>query len=504
MDAFDQLLNGFAVACTPINLVWSLIGVTLGTAVGVLPGLGPSVTIALLLPLTFHGDPVSAFVCFGGIYYGAMYGGSTTSILLNMPGESASLMTTVDGYQMARRGRAGAALATAAIGSFVGGTIGTLLLTLLAPITVTVALKFGPAEYFMLAVLAFATTSALVGRSVLRGLTSLCVGILIGMVGLDVLTGQPRLTFGTIELLDGLPVALVSVGLFAIGEVFYHALHPQTADHAAVQAIKGPIAMSADDLRRSWPAWLRGSAIGFPLGALPAGGAEIPTFLSYFVEKISSKHKHEFGQGAIEGVAGPEAANNASTAGVLLPLLTLGLPTSTTAAIMLSALQGYGLKPGPFLLQEQPALVWGFIASLLIGNVFLLILNLPLAGLWARLVAIPRASLFAFILVLTTVATYSVSRSSLDLLLLFGFGVVGYLAKRLDFPPTPVIIGMILGPLAEQQFRRAMAISQGDPSVFLSHPLSATLLVLSVAALFGPSLMRFLKKTRGRLRFPPR
>lgn len=495
MDSLLHLLHGFAVAATPTYLLWSLAGVTLGTVIGVLPGIGPSVTIALLLPLTFQGDPIGAFILFGGIYYGAMYGGSTTSILLNMPGESTSLITAVDGYQMARRGRAAAALATAAIGSFVAGTIATLALTIIAPVIVGFALKFGPAEYFMLAVLAFSTTTALVGQSVVRGITSLCFGILIGFVGLDLQTGQPRLTFGVMDILDGFSLTVVTVGLFAVGEVIHLALHPEPNSEGSIQPITGTIGMSRDDFRRSWPAWLRGTVIGFPLGALPAGGGEIPTVISYFVEKLFSKRKNEFGHGAIEGVAGPEAANNASTAGVLLPLLTLGLPTSATAAIMLSALQGYGLRPGPFLLRDQPDLVWGFIASLLIGNFFLLVLNLPLARVWARLLTIPKPPLLAAILVLTTVSTYAVSQSTFDLMLLFVFGVIGYFVKRLDFPQTPIIVGMILGPMAEQQFRRALAISQGDGTVFISHPLSASLFVCSLLSLFGPILWRRLGRS---------
>ncbi|MGV1773147.1 tripartite tricarboxylate transporter permease [Agrobacterium vitis] len=494
MDTFNQLLHGFWIAATPVNLLWSLLGVTLGTAIGVLPGIGPSATIALLLPLTFQGDPISAFILFGGIYYGAMYGGSTTSILLNMPGESTSLMTAIDGYQMARKGRAAAALATAAIGSFVAGTIATIALTFVAPVIVSFALKFGPAEYFMLAVLAFSTTTALVGRSITRGLASLAIGILAGFVGLDLQTGQARMTFGAMELLDGFSLSTISVGLFAVGEVFHLALHPQLEEHSTTQPISGKIGMTREDLSRSWRPWLRGTFIGFPLGALPAGGGEIPTFISYFVEKTFSRRRHEFGHGAIEGVAGPEAANNASTAGVLLPLLTLGLPTSATAAIMLSALQGYGLKPGPFLLQDQPDLVWSFVASLLIGNFFLLVLNLPLARVWARMLTIPQPPLLAAILVLSTISTYAISQSAFDLVVLYAFGVLGYFMRRLDFPQTPLIVGMILGPMAEQQFRRAMAISQGDLGVFVSHSLSLSLLILGLLSLLGPPMVRVLRQ----------
>ena len=391
MDTLAQLAAGFAVALTPYNLMWCLVGVTVGTAIGVLPGLGPALTIALLLPLTYKVDATAAFILFAGIYYGAMYGGSTTSILLNTPGESATIVTALEGNKMARRGRAGAALATAAIGSFVAGTIGTIGITFLAEPVVNFALKFGPAEYFSLMVLAFVTVSAVLGNSAVRGLVSLAVGIFLGLIGIDLQTGQPRFTFGLTELLDGINVIVVAVGLFAVGETLYLACFKRQAD-GEVLAVKDSIWMSREDWARSWKPWLRGSAIGFPIGAMPAGGAEVPTFLSYFIEKRLSQKPEEFGHGAIEGVAGPEAANNASAAGVLVPMLALGLPTSATAAIMLSAFQSYGIKPGPLLLQQQSALVWGLIASLYIGNVMLLVLNLPLVGPVGEDAEDPRAA----------------------------------------------------------------------------------------------------------------
>jgi putative tricarboxylic transport membrane protein len=488
MNTFGHLLNGFAVALQPINLLWAFVGVTVGTAIGVLPGLGPALTIALLLPLTYKVDPTAALILFAGIYYGAMYGGSTTSILLNTPGESATIVTSLEGNKMAKKGRAGAALATAAIGSFVAGTIGTIGITFLAEPVVNLALAFGPADYFALMVLSFVTVSAVLGSSAVRGLTALAVGIFLGMIGIDNQTGQARFTFGLAELFDGINVIVVAVGLFAVGETLYLAFQKSSKREEEVIEVKDSLMMSKEDWKRSWKPWLRGSAFGFPIGAMPAGGAEIPTFLSYYTEKKLSKHPEEFGHGAIEGVAGPEAANNASAAGVLVPMLALGLPTSATAAIMLSAFQSYNINPGPQLFATKPELVWGLIASLYIGNVMLLVLNLPLVGLWVKILKIPMPLLYGGILVFATIGTYGISRSVVDLMLLYAMGVMGFFMRRYDFPTAPVIIGMILGPLAEQNFRQAMTISQGDMTTFLTRPISATLLLLAVLALVGPKL----------------
>ena len=494
METLSQLAAGFAVAITPTNLLWCLVGTTLGTAIGVLPGLGPALTIALLLPITYQVEPTAAFILFAGIYYGAMYGGSTTSILLNTPGESATIVTALEGNKMARSGRAGAALATSAIGSFVAGTIGTIGITFMAPIVVSFALSFGPAEYFSLMVLAFITVSAVLGTSAVRGLISLTLGIFLGMIGIDLQTGQPRFTFGLLELLDGVNVIVVAVGLFAVGETLYVAAR-RHAGRDEIIPLRGSLYMTREEWGRSWKPWLRGTAVGFPIGALPAGGAEIPTFLSYWMEKRFSKKPEEFGTtGAIEGVAGPEAANNASAAGVLVPLLALGLPTSATAAIILSAFQSYGINPGPMLLTTQPALVWGLIASLYIANVLLVVLNLPLIGLWVKILHIPAPLLYAGILIFATIGTYGISNSEIDLVLLYILGGIGFLMRRYDFPTAPVIIGMILGPLAEQEFRRAMTISNGDWTVFFTHPLSASLLAIAALALVGPKLYQF---TRG-------
>ena len=488
METLQALGHGFTNALTLPHLLWALAGVTLGTAVGVLPGIGPALTVALLLPVTFSLDPISAFIMFGGIYYGAMYGGSTTSILINSPGETASIVTAIDGHMMARRGRASAALSTAAIGSFVAGTLATLALTFFAPALASVALRFGPAEYFALTILAFCTVTALLGSSLTRGLLSLSLGLSLGLIGIDQLTGNARFSFGIPQLLDGIDVMILVIGLFAVGETMYQAWrHGRDEPHVIrLHDFKG---MSAEEWKRSWKPWLRGTAIGFPLGVLPCGGSVIPTFVSYMLEKRLSKHPQEFGQGAIEGVAGPEAANNAAAAGVLVPLLTLGLPSSATAAVLLTAFQQYGLQPGPLLFSARPDLVWTLIASLYIGNVMLLVLNLPLAPLWARVMLVPRSLLFGGILVLASMGAYSLNRSVFDLALLYAVGAVGCAMRIYDVPVVPAVLGLILGPLSEQQFRRALAISEGDVTVFMTRPISATLLLLGLATLVSSLLL---------------
>ncbi len=489
MEGLSALLEGFAAAITPINIMWAFVGATIGTAIGVLPGIGPALTIAMLLPVTAKIEPTGALIMFAGVYYGAMFGGSTTSILLNTPGESASLVTAMEGNAMAKRGHAAAALATAAIGSFVAGTLATLMLSLFAPYMVEIALKFGPAEYFAIMVLAFSTVSALMGKSSLRGMTSLFAGLAVGMVGIEATTGQARFTVGLMELTDGIDVVLVAVGLFAVGEALYNVIYERD-ETSVVQKLKGSMMMTREQWSRSWKPWLRGTFIGFPFGSIPAGGAEIPTFISYSLEKKLSKNKDEFGKGAIEGVAGPEATNNAAATGTLVPLLTLGIPTTATAAMLLAAFQNYNLQPGPLLFESNPALVWGLIASLYIGNIMLLVLNLPLAGVWARLLTIPRPLLYAGILVFAALGAYSLRQSTFDLALLLVIGLLGVAMRRYDFPTAPVIVGMILGPLAEKNFRNALAISEGDFSVFVTRPIAATILALALAAILMPHLTR--------------
>ncbi|MDG0852384.1 tripartite tricarboxylate transporter permease [Roseateles puraquae] len=490
MDLWNQLLGGFATAATPINLLWAFLGCVIGTGIGVLPGLGPAVTVAMLLPITSQVEPTASMIFFAGIYYGAMYGGSTTSILLNTPGETGTMVTALEGFKMAKNGRAGAALATAAIGSFVAGTIATVLVTLFAPVVADFAVTLGPPEYFLLMLLAFTTVSAVLGKSTLRGMTSLFIGLALGLVGLDQITGQVRYTGGVPEFMDGIETVLVAVGLFAVGETLYMALYEgrSTQDLNKLSSVH----MTRTEWKRSWPAWLRGTFIGFPFGTIPAGGSEIPTFLSYATERKLSPHKAEFGSsGAIEGVAGPEAANNAAVTATLVPLLTLGIPTSVTAAILLSALQNYGIQAGPQLFTTSSTLVWALIASLYIGNVMLLVLNLPLVGLWVKLLKIPRPQLYAGILIFATVGVYGMRQSAFDLFLMLGLGLMGVVMRRFDFPTAPVVVGMILGPLAEAQGRNALSIGSGHWSVFIERPLSVGLLAVLAAVLLVPRLWRW-------------
>jgi putative tricarboxylic transport membrane protein len=492
-QTWTALAHGFGVALTPAHLAWSLLGVTLGTAIGVLPGIGPALTVSLLLPITFGVEPTSAFIMFAGIYYGAMYGGSTTSILLNTPGESATIVTAIEGHKMAKAGRGGAALATAAIGSFVAGTLATLGLAFAAPLMVQLALRMGPAEYFAIIVVAFAAVTSVLGDSTPKGMVTLFLGLMLGLVGLDPRDGQARLTFGIPYLLDGLDTVIVAVGLFAVGETLFLA---SRVGHGVDELVplKGSLWMTREEWSRSWRPWLRGTLIGFPMGALPAGGAEVPTFISYGVEKRLARKPEEFGHGAIEGVAGPEAANNASAAGTLVPLLTLGLPTTATAAMLLAAFQQYGLRPGPLLFANEPALVWGLIASLFIGNTMLLLLNLPLVGLWVKLLTIPQPLLYGGILVLASVGAYSVHSSVADLVLLSVIGAAGFAMRVGGFPIAPVIIGLLLGPIAEQQLGRALAIGEGNPMVLLSRPTSAVLLAVAAVMLAWPLVGRMTRR----------
>jgi len=495
MDLWNNLLQGFVTAGTPINLLWALVGCTIGTAVGVLPGIGPATAVAMLLPITLKVEPTASMIFFAGIYYGAMYGGSTTSILLNTPGEAGSMVTALEGNKMAKSGRAGAALATAAIGSFVAGTIATVGVTLFAPLVAEYAVRLGPPEYFLLMVLAFCTVSAVLGQSTLRGLTALGIGLAMGLVGIDQITGQARYTGGVPELMDGLEVVLIAVGLFAVAEALYAVLYQGKV--VETQNRMSKVHMTREEWRRSWPAWLRATFIGFPFGTIPAGGSEIPTFISYATEKKLSPNKHEFGTtGAIEGVAGPEAANNAAITATLIPLLTLGIPTSNTTAILLGAFQNYGIQPGPQLFDTNGALVWALIASLYIGNVMLLILNLPLVGLWVKLLKIPKPPLYAGILIFATVGVYGMRQSAFDLVLLYAIGLLGVVMRRYSFPTAPVVVGMILGPLAEAQMRNALSIGEGRWGVFVDRPMSLFLLIVVAAVLVLPRVAAVLKRQR--------
>ena len=492
MDTFNLLLQGFGTALSLTNLLWALFGCALGTAVGVLPGIGPATTVAMLLPITAKVDITASMIFFAGIYYGAMYGGSTASILLNTPGETASMVTAMEGNKMAKSGRAGQALATAAIGSFVAGTIATVVVTLFAPVVAEYAVKLGPPEYFLLMVLAFTTVSAVLGKSTVRGLAALFIGLAVGLIGMDQISGQPRYTGGKAEFLDGIEIVLVAVGLFAVAEVLHAVLFEGKIVETQNRLTR--VHMDKRDWRRSIPAWLRGTAIGAPFGCIPAGGTEIPTFLSYATEKKLAKgeDRAEFGhQGAIEGVAGPEAANNATVTTALIPLLTLGIPTSNTTAILLGAFQNYGIQPGPQLFTTSAALVWALVASLYIGNVMLLILNLPMVGLWVKLLKIPKPQLYAGILIFATVGAYGMRQSSFDLFLLYVIGAIGVVMRRFDFPTAPVVVGMILGPLAEAQLRNAMSIGEGKWSVFVERPVSIFLIVVIVTVLLLPRILRW-------------
>ena len=492
MDVWSSLLDGFATAATPANLLYALVGVLLGTAVGVLPGLGPAMTVALLLPVTYALEPTSAFIMFAGIYYGGMYGGSTTSILLNTPGESSSVVTAIEGNKMAKAGRASQALATAAIGSFVAGTIGTALLVLCAPVVVGFAVSLGSPSYFAIMVLALLAVTAVLGTSRVRGFSALGLGLALGLVGMDYTTGQPRLTFGLPLLSDGLDVVVVAVAIFAVGEALWVAAHLRRTASQIIPV--GKPWMGRDDWKRSWKPWLRGTAYGFPFGALPAGGAEIPTFLSYVTEKRLTTRPEEFGHGAIEGVAGPEAANNASAAGTLVPMLSLGLPTNATAAVMLAAFTGYGIQPGPLLFDREPQLVWALIASLFIGNALLLLINLPLAPAWARLLQIPRPYLYAGILFFATLGAYSVNLQAFDLAILLVLGLLGFAMRRFGLPVLPLVIGLILGPRAEEQLRKSLQLSGGEVSGLWSEPVAVVVYVIVAVILAWPLLAKLLRR----------
>ena len=486
MDPLSALVEGFRVALTPINLLWALAGVTLGTIVGVLPGIGPALTVALLLPVTFSLPPIEAFIMFAGIYYGGMYGGSTTAILLNTPGESASVMTAVEGHLMARTGRGGAALATSAIGSFVAGTLATAALTFLAPVMADAALRFGPAEYFALTLLAFVAVSSVLGDSTLKGLASLFFGLVLGLIGIDPLTGEARLSFGITQLLDGIDVVIVAVGLFAVGESLFAASRTGI-DPESVIPLRGSIWMTREDWSRSWRPWLRGTALGFPGGVLPAGGSEIPTFLSYALERRLARDPKAFGNGAIEGVAGPEAANNAAVGGAMVPTLALGIPGSTTTAIILAGLIVQGVRPGPHLFTEQPLLLYAVFSSMLLANLLYLVLGLGFAKVFARISMVPAPYLWPAVFVLSVIGAYAPNQAMAEVWVAIAFGGIGFFMKRYGFSPAPLVIGLVLGPLIEKNLREGLFMSLGEVSVFWQSPIALVIwLVVFVTMLAGP------------------
>ena len=493
METLNHILNGFSVCMQPINLWYTFVGVFIGTIIGVLPGIGPSAGIALLIPVTYGMNPTSALIMMCGIYYGTKYGGSTTAILIRTPGEAASVMTSLDGYAMAQKGRAGAALAVSAIGSFIAGTIGVVALTLFALPLASMALKFGPAEYFCLMLFAMTAVSSLTGKSPAKGMLATILGLMIATIGIDLQSGQPRYTMGIAEFQDGVGFIVVVVGLFAVAEVLrgLEQVHKGTAP--PMIKISGSLWLTKEEWQRSiGPIW-RGGIIGFVIGVLPGAGGTIASIMSYTTEKRLSKHPEEFGKGAIEGVAGPEAANNSDTAGALVPLLTLGVPGGGATAVLMGAFIMYGIQPGPLLFEKRPDLVWGIVDSMYIGNVMLLILNLPLVGLFVRLLYIPVAILYPLIVAISVIGTYAINGSMLDLYMILFFGIVGYVFDKVDIPVAPLVLSLVLGGIMEQSFRQAMTISGADPSIFVKSGISVTLIALSLISIALPIIMPKLK-----------
>ena len=495
MELLNNLALGFSVALTPGNLAYCLIGVVLGTLVGVLPGLGPVATIAILLPLTFGLEPTTALILLAGIYYGASYGGSTTAILVNLPGETSSIVTALDGYQMARQGRAGQALMVAALGSFFAGTVGTIIIAAFAPPLGELALTFGPAEYFSLMVLGLIAAVVLAHGSVVKAVAMIVLGLLFGLVGTDVTSGVERFTFGLPELADGLDFVVIAMGVFGIGEVITNLEKPEEhrESFATSTGALGRWRLSRDDWRRAWPASVRGTALGSVLGILPGGGATLGAFGSYMLEKKLSREPGRFGRGAIEGVAGPESANNAGAQTSFIPMLTLGLPSNAVMALMIGALTIHDIQPGPQVMEANPALFWGLVASMWIGNLLLVILNLPLIGIWIRLLSLEYRLLYPCVIVLCCIGVYSVSNSVFLVTATAAFGALGYVFTKLECEPAPLLLGFVLGPLMEENLRRAMTMSGGDGTVFLTRPVSLVLLLAAVGLLLmilSPTLAR--------------
>jgi putative tricarboxylic transport membrane protein len=493
MDIFSGLLHGFAVALQPTNLFWCFVGCFLGTIVGILPGLGPAATIALLLPMTFKMDPAGGIIMLAGIYYGAKYGGSTTSILLNIPGESSSVVTCIDGHAMARNGRAGPALGIAAIASFVAGTFGIVGLTLLAPPVAAFALRFSSPEYFSLMVLGLALVVLLSGPSLLKGLLALLVGLWLTSIGTDLFTAQARFIFDHPALLGGIDFIVVAIGVFAIGEVLASIDAGEKAHVLPVPKGIRNLLPSWDELKQCRFAFINGSITGFIIGVLPGAGSTISSFIAYGIEKAVSKHPERFGQGVPEGVAAPEGANNSDSGGALVPLLTLGIPGGSSTAIMLSALVLWGVKPGPMLMQDSPDVFWGLVASMYIGNVVLLILNLPLVPVFAQILRLPVYALFPAILGISIIGAFGVAGRMFDVGLLVGFGMLGYVMVKLKFPTPPLILGFVLGDAMERALRQSLMMSQGDITTFVERPISAIMLALAVLLLLLPLLGRFNK-----------
>jgi len=492
MEILGNLVLGFGVALSPFNLLMCLVGVVLGTLIGVLPGVGPVATIAMLLPITFNLNPIAALIMLAGIYYGAQYGGSTTAILVNIPGESSSVVTCLDGYQMARQGRAGPALATAAIGSFFAGCVATLVVAMFAPPLAEVALKFGPSEYFSLMVLGLVAAVVLAHGSLMKAIAMVILGLLLGLVGTDVNSGVLRFAFGISELADGIGFVTVAMGMFGLAEIIANL---EQKEHREVFTSKvGKLMPSKEDWKRIWAPILRGTFLGSALGILPGGGALLASFGAYTLEKKVSKNAHEFGKGAIEGVAAPEAANNAGAQTSFIPLLTLGIPSNAVMALMIGAMMIQGIAPGPQVMTERPQLFWGMIASMWLGNLMLVVLNLPLIGMWIKLLTVPYRMLYPSILVFMAIGVFSLSNNPFDVFLMALFGLLGYVCVKLECEPAPMILGFILGPLMEENLRRAMLLSRGDALVFFQKPISASFLIVSIILLAIIALPNLRKK----------
>ncbi|MBZ2209179.1 tripartite tricarboxylate transporter permease [Massilia soli] len=492
MEVFSNLAIGFDIAFTIHNLLYCLLGVFVGTAVGVLPGLGPAATIAMLLPLTFGLPPESSLIMLAGIYYGAQYGGSTTAILINLPGEASSVVTAIDGNKMARAGHAGRALAIAAIASFFAGTVSTFLIAWFAPPLAEVALEFGPAEYFSLMTLGLVASVVLARGSMLKAFGMMVTGLMLGLVGTDINSGATRYTFEMPELADGINFVVVAMGMFGIGEIIRNLENEATRD-LTIKKVTG-LMPTLDDLKRSIAPTLRGTALGSVLGLLPGGGALLASFASYAIEKKVSKNSAQFGHGAIEGVAAPEAANNAGAQTSFIPMLTLGIPSNPVMALMIGAMIIQGIQPGPAVMTEQPALFWGLIASMWIGNAFLVVLNLPMIGLWVRMIMVPYRMLYPAILLFCSIGVLSLNNNNFDVYMMALFGLFGYVCSKLDCEPAPLLLGFIIGPMMEEYLRRAMLLSRADPMVFVESPLSATMLALAVVALAAVTLPALSRK----------
>jgi putative tricarboxylic transport membrane protein len=493
MDILASIAHGFSVALTPTNLLYCFIGVFIGTLVGVLPGIGPVSAMSLLLPVTLSGTPEAGIIMMAGIYYGSMYGGSTTSILVNIPGEATSVVTCIDGHEMAKQGRAGPALGIAALGSFIAGTIAIVGLMLIAPQLARFAVAFGPAEYFSLMVLGLVVVTFLTQGSMAKSLIMACCGVVLGLVGLDSITAQPRLTFDRLELYDGIGLIPVVMGLFGVAEVLSN-IENQIKRAVANTSIRN-LLPNREDWKRSAGPIGRGTLLGFFLGIIPGGGAVISSFASYALEKRISKHPERFGKGAIEGVAGPEAANNSAAGGAFIPLLTLGIPPNVVMALLLGAFIIHNVTPGPLLITQNPNVFWGVIASMYIGNVMLLVLNLPLIGMWVQLLRLPYNILFPLILLFTIVGVYASSNNIFDVYVMFAFGIFGYLARKLGYEAAPLVLAFVLGPMLENNLRKALILSQGELMTFLERPISRYCLIAALILLLMP-LIPFLRRKR--------